>query len=73
MLGLFFTGNGKVIHRSGDPDGPSMASDSSLSRSGAKSSKVSIRVDKLEDIVGDGLEAQISNYLDNQTTCAHFA
>ena len=69
MLVLFFTGNGEVIHRSGDVD----VLASSLSFSGAKSSKVSIRVDKLEDIVGDGLEAQISNYLDDEIMCVHFA
>ena len=50
-----------------------MTSASSLSVSGAKSSEVSIRVDKLEDIVGDGVEAQISNYLDDSITCVHFA
>ena len=69
MLVLFFTGNGKVVHRSGDLD----VLASTLSFSGVKSSTVSIRVDKLEDIVGDGLEAQISNYLDDEIMCVHFA
>ena len=73
MLVLFFTGNGKVIHRAGDPGGPSKTSASLLSLSGAKSSKAGIRVDKLEDIVGDSQEAEIANYLDDKMTCVNFA
>ena len=68
LLFLFSTGDGQVIHMANVQEGGTVTS--ALVTSGIKSTKATIRIDDLKDVVGQNGQAEIANYLDGQSEYA---